>query len=58
MQNSEYLSGVKKQVDTNVKIGKSIEQSRKLREILKDEGSREELKEMLQAMLDELESTK
>lgn len=58
VQNSEYLSGVKKQVDTNVKIGKSIEQSRKLREILKDEGSREELKEMLQAMLDELESTK
>lgn len=58
VQNSEYLSGVKKQVDTNVKIGKSIEQSRKLREILKDEGSREELKEMLQAMLDEIESTK
>lgn len=58
VQNSEFLSGVKQQIDTNVKIGKSIEQSRKLREILKEEESREELKAMLQAMLDELESTK
>lgn len=58
VQNSEFLSGVKQKIDTNVKIGKSIEQSRKLRDILKDGQSREELKEMLQAMLDELESTK
>ena len=55
VQNSEYLSGVKSNIDTNVKIRKSIEQNRKLREILKDETSREDLKEMLQAMLDELE---
>ena len=58
VQNSEYLSGVKTKIDTNVKIRKSIEQNRKLREILKDEGSREELKEMLEAMLEELENTK
>ena len=57
VQNSEFLSGVKTQIDTNVKIRKSIEQNRKLREILKDEESREELKEMLEAMLEELETT-
>lgn len=55
VQNSEFLSGTKQKIDTNVKIRKSIEQNRKLRDILKNESSREELKEMLQAMLDELE---
>ena len=58
VQNSAFLSGVKEEIDTNVKIRKSIEQNRKLREILKDAGSREELKEMLQAMLAELEGNK
>ena len=56
VQNSKFLSGVKEEIDTNAKIRKSIEQNRKLREILKDAGSREELKAMLQGMLDELES--
>ena len=55
VQNSAFLSGVKEEIDTNAKIRKSIEQNRKLRDILKDAGSREELKEMLQSMLDELE---
>ncbi len=55
VENSEFLSGVKQKIDTNVKVRKSIEQNRKLREILKQAGSREELKEMLQAMLAELE---
>jgi hypothetical protein len=54
VQNSPFLSGTKEQIDTNVKIRKSIEQNRKLRDILKDAGSRAELKEMLQGMLDEL----
>ena len=54
--NSEFLSGVKANIDTNVKIRKSIEQNRKLREILGNEGSKEELKQMLQAMLAELEN--
>jgi len=58
VENSPFLSGVKQNIDTNVKIRKSIEQNRKLRDILKDAGSRAELKEMLQAMLDELESAK
>lgn len=55
VQNSEFLSGVKSDIDTNAKVRKSIEQSRKLREILKDEQGREELRELLQAMLDEIE---
>ncbi len=58
VENSAFLGGVKRKIDTNAKIRKSIEQSRKLRDILKDAGSREELKEMLQAMLEELESAK
>ena len=58
VENSEFLSGVKTKIDTSVKIRKSIEQNRKLRDILKDESSREELKAMLEAMLEEIESTK
>ena len=58
VQNSQFLSGVKEEIDTNAKIRKSIEQNRKLRDILKEAGSRAELKEMLKAMLDELEGTK
>ena len=54
VENSEFLSGIKAKIDTNVKVRKSIEQNRKLREILKDQNSRDELKEMLQAMLAEL----
>ena len=58
VQNSQFLSGVKEEIDTNAKIRKSIEQNRKLRDILKDAGSRAELKEMLEAMLAELEGAK
>lgn len=58
VQNSEFLSGVKGDIDTSAKIRKSIEQSRKLREILKDEKGREEFRELLQAMLDEIEPSK
>ena len=55
VKNSQFLSGVKQKIDTSVKIRKSIEQNRKLRDILKDASAKEELKEMLQAMLAELE---
>jgi hypothetical protein len=58
VENSPFLSGVKMKIETNQKIRKSIEQNRKLRDILKDAGSREELKEMLKSMLDELEGAK
>ena len=55
VENSEFLSGVKMKIETNQKIRKSIEQNRKLRDILKETESRDELKQMLQSMLDELE---
>ena len=54
VENSEFLSGVKMKIETNQKVRKSIEQNRKLRDILKDAGSRDELKQMLQSMLNEL----
>lgn len=54
--NSQFLSNIKMKVDTNAKIRKSIEQNRKLRDILKDAGSRDELKAMLESMLNELEN--
>ncbi len=57
VENSPFLSGVKAKIETNQKIRKSIEQNRKLRDILKESGSREELKEMLQSMLDELKAS-
>ncbi len=58
VENSPFLSGVKMKIETNQKIRKSIEQNRKLRDILKEAGSREELKEVLQSMLSELEEAK
>ena len=56
VENSPFLSGVKMKIETNQKIRKSIEQNRKLRDILKEAGSRDELKTMLQSMLDELKA--
>lgn len=58
VENSQFLSGVKQKMDTNAKIRKSIEQNRKLRDILKEGKSRDELKAVLQAMLAELEGAK
>ena len=58
VENSPFLSGVKMKIETNTKIRKSIEQNRKLRDILKEAGSRDELKQMLQSMLSELEEAK
>ena len=56
--NSAFLSDAKLKVDTNAKIRKTIEQNRKLRDILNDPQSKGELREMLKALLDELESNK
>lgn len=58
VQNSPFLSGLKTKIDTNVKIRKGIEQNRKIRDILKDDASRAELKEVLESLLAELEQTK
>ena len=56
VENSEFLSGVKMKIETNEKIRKSIEQNRKLRDILKEADSRAEMKALLQSMLEELEA--
>ena len=56
VENSPFLSGTKMKIETNAKIRKNIEQNRKLRDILKEAGSRDELKAMLQGMLDELQA--
>lgn len=58
VENSPFLSGVKEKIDAHAKVRKSIEQNRKLRDILKDAESREELKAMLESMLAELENNK
>lgn len=55
VENSPFLSGVKDKIDVNTKIRKSIEQNRKLRDILKDPKYREELKEVFESMLADLE---
>lgn len=54
VSNSTFLSEIKTKVSISAKIRKQIEQNRKLREILKDNESREELRLMLEALLKEL----
>ena len=41
-------------MDSYAKVRKQIEQNKKLREILKDAGSKEELKDYLEYLLNEL----
>ncbi len=53
--NSEFLSHKKAQMDSVAKVRKQIESNKKLRDILKDPNSKEELKDYLQYLLNELE---
>ncbi|MFZ4398503.1 MAG: hypothetical protein ACOYO1_00600 [Bacteroidales bacterium] len=55
--NSAFLSDIKNKVDTNAKIRKQIEQNKKLRGILTDKQSKEELKLLLESILDELKNS-
>ena len=52
--NSEFLSDQKAQMDSFGKVRKQIEQNKKLRDILKDPKSKEELKDYLEYLLNEL----
>ncbi|MBR5668163.1 MAG: hypothetical protein IKX15_00965 [Spirochaetales bacterium] len=52
--NSEFLSEQKAQMDSYAKVRKQIEQNKKLRDILKDPKSKEELKDYLEYLLNEL----
>lgn len=56
--NSRFLSDIKMKVDANAKIRKQIEQNKRLRDILKDDKAKAELKEMLEILLDELKTSK
>ena len=53
--NSEFLSKKKAEMDSVAKVRKQIESNKKLRDILKDAGSKEELKDYLEYLLNELE---
>lgn len=56
--NSPFLSGAKSKVDVAAKIRKQIEQNSRLRNILKDEKGKAELKELLEALLQEIKEQK
>lgn len=56
--NSKFLSDVKIHSDNAAKVRKQIEQNSKLRDILKDSAAKEDLRALLQSMLDELENNK
>lgn len=53
--NSEFLAGTKGRMDSVARVRKQIEQNKKLRDILKDPKSKEELKTYLATLLSELE---
>ncbi|MBP5327280.1 MAG: hypothetical protein J6Y98_05150 [Bacteroidales bacterium] len=57
VSNSKILSDIKLHADNAAKVNKQIEQNSKLRAILKDSQSRDDLKALLQSMLDELEQS-
>ncbi|HOY32298.1 MAG TPA: hypothetical protein PKW80_10500 [Bacteroidales bacterium] len=54
--NSTFLSNIKAKVDINAKLRKQIEQNKKLRDIMKDKQAKEELKAVLEALLEELKN--
>jgi predicted component of type VI protein secretion system len=58
VQNSSFLLGVKSNIDANAKMRKNIEQNKRLRDIIGNTESKEELRNVLQNLLDELEGNK
>lgn len=56
--NSPFLSGAKSKVDVAAKIRQQIEKNSRLRNILKDENGKAELKELLEALLQEIKEQK
>ena len=58
VSNSSFLLSIKNNMEASAKIKKQIEQNKKLRDILANAESKDELRNVLQTMLDELESTK
>jgi predicted component of type VI protein secretion system len=58
VQNSAYLLSVKNNIDANAKMRKNIEQNKRLRDLIGSPESKEELRNVLQSLLDELEGSK
>lgn len=56
--NSKFLSDIKVHADNAARIRKQIEQNAKLRAILKDAAARDDLKNLLTSMLQELDAAK
>jgi len=58
VNNSSFLLSVKNNIDANAKMRKNIEQNKRLRDIIGNPESKEELRNVLQNLLDELEGNK
>ena len=56
--NSSFLQSVKSNIDANAKMRKNIEQNKRLRDLIGNTESKEELRNVLQNLLDELEGGK
>ena len=56
VQNSAFLLSAKSNIESNAKIRKQIEQNKRLRDLLAKQQSKEELRNVLQNLLDELEA--
>lgn len=54
VKNSEFLHSIKQDIDINSKILDQLRRNAKLKSILKEAGSRQELITMLQGMIEEL----
>ena len=55
VSNSSFLLSVKNNIESNAKIRKQIEQNKRLRDLIGNPESKEELRNVLQYLLDELE---
>jgi len=58
VQNSSFLLQTKSNIEANAKIRKQIEQNKRLRDLLAKQESKEELRNVLQNLLDELDGNK
>ena len=58
VQNSSFLLQTKSNIEANAKIRKQIEQNKRLRDLLAKQESKEELRAVLQSLLDEIEGGK
>jgi predicted component of type VI protein secretion system len=58
VSNSSFLLSVKNNIEANTKIKRQIEQNKRLRDLLSKVESKDELRNVLQGLLDELENTK